>query len=171
MLDDLDRVEWADLSKDFFSEAQVQGGPALLALVFLTNGVQFLAVAHALTGCGPFNWFDGRVYRMAPGDGHYDDWHDDWGDGRRVALSLNLNRRPYEGGHLHIRRADGQGPTIQVPNTNPGDAVLFRLSTEFVHRVDAVQGREPKTAFAGWFNNIEPDLLTRLHRLPGQPIA
>lgn len=165
VLDELDRAEWAALAKDFFSEQVVQGGAALRLLVFLTNSPRLLDVVHAVTACGPFSWFDGRIYRMAAGGEHYDDWHDDFVEGRRVALSLNLNRRPYGGGHLYLRRTDGSVPDFEIRNTMPGDAILFRLSKDVLHRVDPVRGPDPKTAFAGWFNDREPDLLTRLRRM------
>lgn len=165
VLEDLDRARWAAAARDFYSEDVVDGGAALRLLVFLTNGQALLDAMQAVTACGPFSWFDGRIYRMAPGGDHHDDWHDDFVEGRRVALSLNLNRRPYAGGHLHLRRAEGLGPTLEIPNTTPGDAIVFRLSSDMLHRVDPIQGAEPKIAFAGWFNDREPDLLTRLRRM------
>lgn len=161
VLDGLDRASWAAFSHGFATELQLADGPVWQMLTFLFNSAGLLQTAHAITGCGPFTWFDGRVYRMAAEQGHYDDWHDDLGAGRRVAVSLNLSRRPYRGGHLALRHK-GTGRVDVVTNTGPGDAVMFRLSPDLVHRVAPVEGGEPRTAFAGWFNDSSAGLIDRL---------
>jgi predicted 2-oxoglutarate/Fe(II)-dependent dioxygenase YbiX len=164
VLDDLDRGDWAEVSEEFYTEAQPPDGPAVHLLRFLTNSPRFLEAAHAITGCGPFTWFDGRVYRMAAAGSHHDDWHSDFTGGRRVAMSLNLSRGGYDGGDLHIRAAGTQGAGTLVANRTLGDAVLFRLSEDWVHRVAPVTSGS-RTAFAGWFNEREPSLIERLHQL------
>jgi hypothetical protein len=90
---------------------------------------------------------------MLPGSGHYDSWHDDLGDYRLVAMSLNLSREVYSGGVLRIRHhATGQ-IVHAVANTGLGDAILFRITPELDHYVTEVEGAVPKTAFAGWFKS------------------
>ena len=169
VLDGLDSVGWTEVSEDFYAEAQPLDGPAMHLLMFLANSPGFLDLAQGLTGCGPFSWFDGRVYRMTPAGGHHDNWHSDWGGGRRVALSLNLSRAPYEGGDLHLRSVQQPETPVEVTNPQAGDAILFRLGEDLVHRVSRVTGTQSKTAFAGWFNDAELSLLDRLHavRPPG----
>ena len=75
----------------------------LARLLLLVNDERMLDVVRSITGCGPIGHFDGRVYRLEPSSDHYDSWHDDLGDGRLVAMSINLGRQPYEGGALEIR--------------------------------------------------------------------
>jgi hypothetical protein len=39
----------------------------------------------------------------------------------------------------------------ELPNTEPGDAIFFRIAPALQHVVSAVEGMVPKTAYAGWF--------------------
>jgi predicted 2-oxoglutarate/Fe(II)-dependent dioxygenase YbiX len=166
VLQDLDRGGWAEVREDFYTEAQPADGPAVHLLRFVTNSPAFLEAVHAVTGCGPFTWFDGRVYRMSAAGDHHDDWHSDFTGGRRVAMSLNLSAGGYDGGDLHIRAAGSDDAGTLVANRTLGDAVVFRLSEQLVHRVARVT-EGARTAFAGWFNDREPPLLDRLHQLKG----
>jgi 2OG-Fe(II) oxygenase superfamily len=78
-----------------------------------------------------------------------------------LALSINLGKQSYEGGVLEIRRHKSQ-ESVQVVNTEFGDAILFRLADYLEHRVTNVEGTVPKTAFAGWFRS-QPDFWASLN--------
>jgi hypothetical protein len=106
--------------------------------------------------------FFGRIYRMQSGGQHYDGWHDDDKDSRVCALTVNVGE-PHRGGCLTMRRK-GFEETVSIPNTTPGDAVLFRIASQLEHRVTDVEGDAPKTAYAGWFLS-EPDIEERLRLL------
>ena len=134
-------------------ELCLEPGPTSGLLEFLANDPELLGLISRLTGCGPIGCFEGRVYRMAPEAGHYDSWHDDVGQDRLVAMSINLSEEPYAGGLLQIRRADSSLLLCGIPNVGPGDAILFRITPELVHRVTAVEGAASKTAYAGWFRS------------------
>ena len=121
------------------------------ALHFVTNAPAFLALVRDFTECDAITRFEGRVYRMVPGTDHYDSWHDDTGAHRAVGMSLNLGDRPYQGGTFQLRENSDQTALRELPNTAPGDAILFRISPDLSHRVTRVMGTEPRTAFAGWF--------------------
>ena len=120
-------------------------------LHFVANTPAFLRLIRELTGRHAITRFEGRVYRMIPGADHYDSWHDDAADHRLVGMSLNLGPRPYVGGTFQIREQGERTALHELPNTGPGDAILFRISDTLKHRVTPVEGTEPKTAFAGWF--------------------
>src|SRR5207253_326319 len=105
--------------------------------------------------------FEGRVYRLSPGTGHYDSWHNDVGEDRLVAMSINLGRTPFQGGLLQIRRADSPALVREVANPTPGDAVIFRIDPAYCHRVGPVTGSVARTACAGWFR-ARPDFQTLL---------
>lgn len=122
----------------------------LLDLLLLNDPTLFDAV-RVITACDPIGCFAGRVYRMIPGSGHGDAWHDDVGESRMAAISINLSRDVYAGGALQIRDRASGAIVHEVANTGPGDAILFRLSPGLEHRVGDVVGSVPKTAFAGWF--------------------
>jgi len=163
LLDMVDRGAWDEhVQADLDSEAIIRSGPALNTLHFLANEPAFLALVHQITNAGPFSWFGGRVYRLAPGGGHYDSWHDDNTDGRLVAMSVNLSRNGYEGGVFQMRKRDSPELLVELANTGLGDATLFRVSEHYVHRVTDIRGREARTAFAGWFRAAQPSLVARL---------
>jgi hypothetical protein len=126
---------------------------ALLEL--LCNDPALLQAVEALTGCSPLRRFSGFVYRLVPGTGHHHNWHNDVLDGRRVAMSINLEPDPYAGGTLQIRERATGTVIEEVTNNSPGDAVLFRIDPAFQHRVLPVSAGV-KTAFAGWFRSAEP---------------
>ena len=84
------RSQWEPHSAGFDSEEVLQPGSAVDLLHFVANWPQVLDLVHRITGCGPFTWFGGRLYRMRAGAGHYDDWHTDDVDGR---LALRRTRR------------------------------------------------------------------------------
>jgi 2-oxoglutarate-Fe(II)-dependent oxygenase superfamily protein len=126
-------------------------GSARALLLFLCNDVALFELVRAITGCDRIGAFVGRVYRMLPGAEHEGTWHDDLLEGRMVAMSVNLGDAPYSGGVLEIRGRQSKRVLHRVANTGFGDAVIFRIGRELQHRVTAVKGTVPKTAYAGWF--------------------
>jgi len=153
----VERGEFVGRSHDGIgTELCLVSGFATAALQLVSNDPALLDAISAIAGCGPLGSFDGRVYRMVPGAGHYDSWHSDVGENRCVALSINLSRQAYEGGVLQLRHASASEPQHEVPNAGFGSAVLFRVSPALRHRVTAVGGTAPRTAYAGWFRSA-PD--------------
>ena len=120
-------------------------------LELASNDPVLFAAINDLTGCGAIGCFEGRVYRLAPASAHFDSWHSDVGQDRLIAMSVNLSRRPFEGGLLQIRRADSPQILSEVANPVAGDAVIFRIHPDYQHRVGTVTGQYARTAWAGWF--------------------
>jgi hypothetical protein len=135
-------------------------------LMFFPNNPVFLRIVEQITGQPQIGEFYGRVYRMTSSDGHFDNWHDDRSDQRVATMSVNLSRQVYSGGALQMRNKDSEEILHEVHNTGFGDALLFRISGNLIHRVQGVTGDIPKTAFAGWFLEGE-DLLPNLRRRMG----
>jgi hypothetical protein len=133
-------------------------------LEFFPNNPNFLRIIEQITGQPRIGRFTGRVYRMTSSDGHFDHWHDDCAHNRVVTMSVNLSRRKYSGGALQIRRHGSTEILQEIQNTGFGDALLFRVAEHLTHRVLAITGDTPKTAFAGWFLE-EEDLLPNLRKL------
>jgi hypothetical protein len=131
---------------------------------FVANTPELLSAVRQITGCEAIIRFHGRIYRMIPGTDHYDSWHDDCGDGRLVGMSVNLGPRPYLGGVFQFRSPGTDQVLGELPNTGQGDAILFRISEDLQHRVTPMEGAEPKTAFAGWFESGSTDYYTALRR-------
>jgi hypothetical protein len=163
----IDRDAWSAHFEEGFDAHEVlsANAAAVKLLQFLTNWPSFLSVAGTITGAGPLTWFGGRMYRMRPHARHYDDWHSDNVEGRLFALSINLSPRPYQGGSLQIRRRGDNTPHIEIANTGTGDAILFDIADDLVHRVTDIEGTEPRIAFAGWFNATAPSLADRLRSI------
>jgi hypothetical protein len=125
---------------------------ALLELAF--NDPAVLRWIEQITGCEPLTRFGGFVYRLSPGYGHQHHWHNDLVEGRRVAMSVNLGPGTYEGGLLELRDRASEQVLARIPNTVPGDALLFRIDAALQHRATAVTAGA-KTAFAGWYFSAE----------------
>jgi hypothetical protein len=123
---------------------------ALLEL--LCNDAALFSAIEAVTGCAPLTRFSGFVYRLSPGIGHHHNWHNDMIQNRRVAMSVNLEPAPYEGGVLQIRRRENEAIIAEVENVGAGDAILFRIDAALQHRATAVTSGV-KTPFAGWFRS------------------
>lgn len=143
---------------------------AVQLLHFVTSTPDFLSFVRQVTACDTAASFRGRIYRMLPGPDQQIPWHDDLGedDGRLVGMSVNLSPRPYSGGVFQIKRRDSTGPSRELANSIPGDAILFRIAPELKHRVTPVEGLEPKTAFAGWFKSSGVDFLAAIRQNESQ---
>ena len=134
------------------TELRLETGIGTGLLHFLTNDPQLFRLVESVSGCTDIRSFAGRVYRRFPGGQHYDHWHGDVADARRlIGMSVNLSADIYEGGVFEIRDVETARPLASLPNVGVGDAILFRLSHSLEHRVSGVRGAFPKTAFAGWF--------------------
>jgi hypothetical protein len=136
-------------------------------LGFFPNNPTFLRLVEQITGQPRLGEFIGRVYRMTSSEGHYDGWHDDCCGQRVVTMSLNLSRKAYAGGALQMKLRDSDEIIQEIHNTGFGDALLFRISRRLMHRVQEVIGVIPKTAFAGWFLDVEdflPNVRKRSNR-------
>jgi hypothetical protein len=140
-------LEHKGIGLEFCMEDQ----PTIGLLTFVANVPAFLRLIERITGCGRIGEYSGRVYRMTSRDGHYEDWHDDSEDGRMITMSVNLSPQVFRGGALQMRYRGAEEILHEVCNIGLGDALLFRVSPEFEHRVQGVEGDVPKTALAGWF--------------------
>lgn len=127
---------------------------AYLAAELLLNSPRLFRAIEGLTGCATIACFSGRIYRRPPSSEYFNRWHTDITDeGRMIALSLNLNRQPYESGTLQIRSARTKELVCEVENPGYGDALIFPVDERFEHRVGQVEGNTSKTALAGWFRS------------------
>ena len=135
-------------------------------LSLLLNNPKLFKLVEQITDCGHIGCLRGRTYRIVPGanhrveETHYQTyyeiltgWHTDLNGTRRLALSINLNTEPYQGGVLSIRDAATKRMLWELPNPRFGDAVLFRIDERLEHRVSEVEGAVPKIAFSGWFES------------------
>ena len=140
--------------------------PVTAALLnFLPSSPSFLKIIERITGQSNLGQFSGRVYQMNSSDGHYDSWHNDCFGGRAATMTVKLSPHVFEGGRLQLKRRDSDKILHEIHNTGLGDALIFRISPELVHRVQGVTGPNPKFAFAGWFLTGEeflPNLGKRL---------
>ncbi len=136
---------------------------AFAALQFLMNDKKLFQIIQDVTQCDQIGCFQGRVYRVNVGSGHHDSWHDDIGEHRLVGMSINLSREAYSGGRLQIRDHVSGEIVSEVANAGIGDAIIFRLSDRFQHRITDVKGAASKTAFAGWFR-AQPDFMSLLRK-------
>ena len=149
------------------TELCMESGKAPALLMFLTNDPGLFELVRAITRCDRIGFFNGRLYRMMPGPEHEDTWHEDLKDNRMVAMSINLTPARYAGGVLEIRNRRSKEVLHTAAHAAAGDAMLFRISPQLQHRVTAVAGEVPRTAYAGWFMGGPDFVLIR----PGGPVA
>lgn len=130
----------------------VLDAPALLGqMLFVMNDPTLFTVVERISGCDPIGSFYGVVYRFVPGLGHADRWHSDMDGNRIAAISVNLGREPFAGGHLQIADAVTNAVLYDAPNLGFGDAGLFRLAEDLRHRVTELLPGPPRTVLTGWF--------------------
>jgi hypothetical protein len=144
------------------TELRLQPGICTGLLLFIVNDPELYRFVEIVTSITPIRSFTGRVYRRHA-ERHHDSWHSDLDEDRRVGMSINLTSEPYEGGVFEIRDVGTEETLASTANIGFGDALLFRLAPVLRHRVTAVRGTVPKTAFAGWFLS-EHDYQARLRR-------
>ena len=148
----------------------VLGDPdARWLLMFLMNDPQLFSVVRDLTGCDEIGFFNPSIYKMEPGEGHHDRWHDDVGGGNRlIGISVNLGQQPFEGGVLQIRARGARAIIHSEQNTGFGDAMLFRIDASLEHFVTEVTGSVPRIALAGWFQRTPKysEIAEGIFRLP-----
>jgi hypothetical protein len=145
--------------KGIGTELSLEQGKSPRLLLFLMNDPELFEIVRAITGCDRIGSFNGRIYRMMPRE-HADSWHDDVNGKRLIAMSINLSANPYSGGILELRDERSEEIVARVANTGPGDALLFRLAAGLKHRVTAVTGELPRTAYAGWFEKGPDSVFT-----------
>ena len=159
-----DAIETAPFRPRVHHDADYWGGappndlvldvPDLLGqMLFLMNDPALFRFVEQLTGCEPIGCFKGICYRFAPGLGHADRWHSDMDGNRLAAISVNLGREPFAGGHLQIADASLEHVLFDAANRGFGDALLFQVSDELKHRVSPIEAGPVRTVLTGWFNH------------------
>lgn len=146
-------ARFADRDDGVAREACMEDNAILAMLYLITNDDRLFDAIRAITGCAPIGAFLGRVYRMRAAAGHYDQWHSDVIDGRLIGMSVNLTEGDFAGGVFELRRNISDVPHWSAANTRAGDAILFEISDDLLHRVSAVEGSIPRVAYAGWFQS------------------
>jgi hypothetical protein len=121
-------------------------------LMVVMNEPTLFSVIRSLTACDEIGCFFPTVYKLVPGSGHFDRWHDDAKeDNRLIGMSINLGRQPFAGGVLQIRRKGTEAILHAEHNTRFGDAMIFRIDRALEHFVTEVTGDIARIALAGWF--------------------
>lgn len=162
----IDRGCWTPFEQQGFDSNEVLVPNAAVELLqFVTNWPAFLSLVSEISGSDRLTWFGGRIYRMRSDAGHHDGWHTDFVDDRVAAFTLNVSLESYDGGLLQIKRRGAAAPHAEIANQTFGDAILFHISDDLLHRVTEVTGTAPKVAYAGWFSATAPSFADRLRSL------
>lgn len=107
---------------------------------------------ETVTGCGPLDDAQGHIARHDGSCEQALEWHDDRSDQRRrLAITINLDDRPYDGGIFELRARDGGRPMFRHVHAMVGEALVFEVSRRMEHRLTPVTSGGPRTVFAGWF--------------------
>jgi hypothetical protein len=109
-----------------------------------------------ITACGPINDVQGDIVRHDPTCPQGLDWHDDTSDrGRRLAITINLDDRPYDGGVFEVRRRGETALLTRHVHRRVGETLIFGVDRRFEHRLTPVT-TSARTVFAGWFLSEAP---------------
>lgn len=162
--DQMDRASFARrVHRGFGRDLQLKPSPITGAFTLLLNDRDFFSIVERIARCGRVGSLIGSVRRAMPGPGNSLGWHSDNLRYRKVAITINLGRKSYAGGLLQIRDRRSGMIVGEVSNNGTGDAVVFRIARNLDHRNTVVEGKIPKTAFAGWFVT-KPDFETKFRR-------
>ena len=134
-------------------------------LRFLMNDEKLFELIEKITGCPKIGSFNGAVFCLSPGRGHYDSWHNDNVDNRMIAVSVNLSTDIFSGGITQIQNSKTKEFLNEVANIDFGDAIVFPLSKDLEHRVTDVEGNVDRIAFPGWFRS-KPAYRSMLKKVP-----
>ena len=164
----LRRDEFRDSrDKDGIEIRQTPRDPAAgLFLGMLFSDRRLFAFLEAVTGDRSIGSLTGGIFRMVPGASHHVGWHKDLAPGGRRAagMTVNLGPKPIQGGLLQFRAAPDRRRIGEVRYKRAGDAVLFRLREDLEHRSTDVEGSEPKTIYACWFQRKRAGVGRRVRR-------
>jgi hypothetical protein len=152
--------------EDIAREACMHDNPMLAMMCLIMNDGRLFEVIRCITGCAPIGYFNGRIYAFAADANHFDQWHSDTIDDRRIGISINLTEGQFEGGVFELRHAHAEATHWSIANTGSADAILFRIGDDLLHRVTPVIGPVPRVAYAGWFQG-RGDLLSLLKKMGG----
>jgi hypothetical protein len=125
--------------RGFGRDLQLRKSPAAASLAMLLNDRDLFSILERVTGCGRAGSLIGSVRRAIPGPGNSLGWHSDDLAHRKLAITINLGRKPYAGGRLQIRRRKSGTIVAEVSNTGAGNAIVFRIARKLDHRNTAVE--------------------------------
>lgn len=108
---------------------------------------------EAVTGCAPIASVEGQVVQTWPQAGDELVWHDDmnYGQRRRLGVTIGLGSEDYEGGLFEMRSVPDGGPLMTFKHDRPGTALIFEVSACCEHRVHPLTKGGPRRVFTGWF--------------------
>ena len=93
----------------------------------------------------------------------FEDWHMDCSveNGKILGFSLELSPEPYDGGALALKGVSMDAAFQSAKVEQPGDAMLFRLAPNLLHRVLPILGPNKRFAFVGWYfgDDVPDDVL------------
>ena len=115
------------------------------------NRPALLRWLETATGCGPLTDIAGGVAQTLARPGDELVWHDDFsaGEGRRLAIVIDLSTEAYAGGAFQLRYRDGAA-IFEHRYQRPGSALIFGVGPALEHRVLPLRSGGPRRVFAGW---------------------
>lgn len=122
------------------------------ALTHVLKRADLFGWIERATGCGPLETIDGRVVRARANNHDQLLWHDDLDHPRRrLAITINLSERGYEGGVFELREKRTERLLATHHHLAPGTALIFDVDHDIEHRVLPVTSGGPRCVYTGWF--------------------
>jgi hypothetical protein len=126
------------------------------ALIAAIGRSAMLRWIEQVSGCERLDGVTGQLAETRPGAMDYLPWHMDvFDDARRVAITVDLSDRPFEGGGFEMReRATGR-LILRHHYEGDGSALIYAMTDDTEHRVLPITAGGPRRVFAGWFRAAE----------------
>jgi hypothetical protein len=137
-----------------FGERSVEAPPSIIgkAITAAFKRPHVMRFLEDLTRCGPLTGVQGEFASYSPGRAHELSWHDDRNEpGRRLAITVNLSDRHYDGGTFELRKKNSDQIPFRFTHRMVGTALVFRVGHDLEHRVEPVTAGGPRHVYAGWF--------------------
>jgi hypothetical protein len=124
--------------------------PSKLAmmLTFLVSGRDMIDLVSSLVH-RPIRSAYGTIYKFLPGN--ETEWHCD-DTMLAAAVGINIGLAPYDGGGFEMKKVQTETILAKADYSVPGDALLFPINPQLVHRTRLIEGTQPKVIFAGLFD-------------------
>ena len=143
-----------DHSVEGLFDYDICSGPLVIILDALLNTPLIKKVVASITNLSEaeIHHFIGRLYMIGEDCG-FEDWHMDCtAENKKIlGFSLDLSPKPYEGGALALKGLSTNTPFQSAKIERLGDAMLFRLAPNLLHRVLPICGANMRFAFVGWY--------------------
>ena len=121
----------------------------MVKMFFFLSAKPIIDFANYICGIDTIKEYKGRIQKATKET--IIPWHGDNAFERKLALSINISPKEYQGAEVLCRKKD-QPEKIERIKVNIGDAFLIRIDADYEHCLTPITGDNDKVHIIGWFN-------------------